>query len=263
MYYEIHGNKQNHSETVLLSSGLGGSHHYWKSQLPELTKKFRVIVYDHFSTGKSMGTIPEGYSVSDMANELVDLLSVTDTERVHFIGHALGGLIGLQLALDFPQKISSLLLINAWEKTDEHTKQCFEIRKSLLRNSGIEMFLKAQPLFLYPAEWMKQHRALLSAEADKFLSSFADEKSLIRRIEAVENFDISGQLARVHCPTGIIVSFDDLLVPYSCSEHLHREIKHSSFYPLEKGGHACNITEPNEFNEILQKFYNEKQEKVA
>lgn len=263
MYYETHGDKQNHRETVLLSSGLGGSHSYWEHQLPELEKTFRVIVYDHFSTGKSTGTIPEGYSVTDMANELVELMAETQTEKVHLIGHALGGLIGLQLALDVPEKVSSLLLINAWEKTDDHTKQCFEIRKSLLRNSGIEMFLKAQPLFLYPAEWMKQHRALLSAEREKALAAFSDENNLIRRIEAVEKFDISGQLTNIHCPTGIISSEDDLLVPYSCSEHLHREIKNSSFYPLGRGGHACNITEPNEFNKILRTFYKDKQEKVA
>ncbi|WP_319557755.1 pyrimidine utilization protein D [Thiomicrorhabdus sp.] len=262
MYYQIHGN-QDHSETVLLSSGLGGSHHYWESQLAVLSKQFRVIVYDHFSTGKSPGKIPEGYGIRDMSNELVELLAETQTERVHFIGHALGGLIGLQLALDFPEKVVSLLLINAWGKTDDHTKQCFEIRKSLLRNSGIEMFLKAQPLFLYPAEWMKRHRTLLDAETAKALKAFAGEDNLIRRIDAVANFDASGQLSQIQCPTGIVVSRDDLLVPYSCSEHLHRQIDHSVLYVLEKGGHACNITEPEAFNAILREFYNDQLQAVA
>jgi len=261
MFYQVHG--QQNAETLLLSSGLGGSHHYWEPQLAELAKDFRVIVYDHFGTGKSPGTIPEGYGIKDMSDELLEVLAKTDTQQVHFIGHALGGLIGLQLALDFPEKVSSLLLINAWEKTDEHTKQCFEIRKSLLENSGIEMFLKAQPLFLYPAEWMKQNRTLLESETAHAIKAYKGADNLLRRINAVASFDVTGQLGAIDCPTGIVVSQDDLLVPYSCSEHLQKQIKNAQLFSMPYGGHACNITEPQAFNAILRQFYQDEQERVA
>ncbi len=257
MYYEIHDDGEQYKETVILSSGLGGSHSYWHHQLDELKSRFRVIVYDHLGTGKSPAEIPQGYSIADMAQEVVTLLDKSDTERVHFIGHALGGLVGLQLAVDFPQRISSLLLINAWDKTDEHTKLCFDIRKSLLRNSGVEMFFKAQPLFLYPAEWMKRNAALLKEEVEKVLSSPFNENNLLRRIGAVENFDISEHIELVKCPVGVIASSDDLLVPYSCSEQLQNKLCHSSFYLLDKGGHACNVSEPDTFNKAMFEFYNE------
>ncbi|WP_165314115.1 pyrimidine utilization protein D [Vibrio ziniensis] len=257
MYYEIHDDGQQYKETVILSSGLGGSHHYWHHQLPLLKSRFRVIVYDHFGTGQSHGDIPQGYSMADMAKEVVTLLDQTDSERVHFIGHALGGLIGLQLAADCPKRVSSLLLINAWEKTDDHTKLCFDIRKSLLLNSGVEMFFKAQPLFLYPAEWMKNNAALLKEEEDKVLSSPFNESNLLRRIGAVESFDISKSIDSVQCFTGVIASCDDLLVPYSCSANLHKKLSHSSFYLLEKGGHACNVSDPVTFNKTMLDFYKE------
>lgn len=253
MYFEIHGD--NHPDTVLLSSGLGGSHHYWDSLIPELATRFRVVVYDQYGTGNSDGAIGEGYSVTDMAHEVNALLSTTKTQQVHFIGHALGGLIGLQLALDAPHKVASLLLINSWEKTDDHTRLCFEIRKRLLHESGVEMFVKAQPLFLYPAQWIKQHAALLSEEAQKMAAAFADTSNLLRRITAIEQFDLSGQLHNIRCPTGIIASRDDLLVPYSCSEQLNQAIPDSYLYFMPYGGHACNITEPEEFRQILDHFY--------
>ncbi|PNI00544.1 pyrimidine utilization protein D [Vibrio diazotrophicus] len=257
MYYEIHDDGQGNKETVILSSGLGGSHSYWHHQLPQLKSRFRVIVYDHLGTGQSQGDIPQGYSIADMAREVVVLLDQTDSERVHFIGHALGGLVGLQLAAEFPNRVSSLLLINAWDKTDENTKLCFEIRKSLLRNSGVEMFFKAQPLFLYPAEWMKNNAALLKEEADKVLSLPFNQDNLLRRIAAVESFDISENIDSIRCVTGVIASCDDLLVPYSCSETLHKKLSHSSFYLLEKGGHACNVSDPVKFNKKMLDFYNE------
>lgn len=261
MYYEIHDEGEQYKETVILSSGLGGSHGYWHYQLDGLKSRFRVIVYDHLGTGKSPAEIPQGYSIADMADEVVELLDKTDTECVHFIGHALGGLVGLQLAIDFPERINSLLLINAWDKTDEHTKLCFKIRKSLLRNSGVEMFFKAQPLFLYPAEWIKRNAALLKEESDKVLSSPFNESNLLRRIGAVENFDVSERIEAVVCPVVVIASRDDLLVPYSCSEQLHSKLSDSSLYLLDSGGHACNVSDPDTFNRTMLDYVTRFKEK--
>ena len=89
MYYEIHG--QSDAPAVVLSSGLGGSAHYWAPQLPALAQHFRVIAYDQHGTGRSGGTVPEGYSIGDMAAEVVSMLDSIGVERCHFVGHALGG----------------------------------------------------------------------------------------------------------------------------------------------------------------------------
>ncbi len=254
MYYEIHGDPA-HSEAILLSSGLGGSHHYWQAQVPELAKRFKVIIYDHYGTGKSVGTLPEGYSMAQMAAEIETVMAQTETERAHILGHALGGLMGLQLAIQSPEKVASLLLINAWAKTDDHTKRCFEIRQSILKQSGLAMYLKAQPLFLYPSEWMKTNRALLDRELDHLLSSDFSEDNLLTRIAAIEAFDVSQSLSSVTCPVGLVATKDDLLVPYSCSLELDKTLTHSSLYLLEHGGHGCNVTKPEAFNQILETFY--------
>lgn len=254
MYYEIHGDAS-HSEAVLLSSGLGGSHQYWQAQVPELAKRFKVVIYDQYGTGKSAGVLPHGYKIADMAAEIETVMAQSRTERAHIIGHALGGLIGLQLALQSPEKVASLLLINAWDKTDEHTKRCFDIRKSILKQAGLEVYLKAQPLFLYPSEWMKSNRALLDRELDHLLSSGFSEDNLLARIAAIEAFDVSQFLSELACPVGLVASKDDLLVPYSCSLELDKKLTQSSLYVLEHGGHGCNVTEPEAFNHILETFY--------
>ena len=68
LYWESHGPAN--AETVVLSAGLGGSGQYWAPQLPALKERYRVLVYDHFGTGRSRGQVPEYYTMADMAAEL-------------------------------------------------------------------------------------------------------------------------------------------------------------------------------------------------
>lgn len=58
-----------------------------------------------------------------MAAELGELLEEQAAEPVHFIGHALGGLIGLELARRSPELVASLLFINAWSEPNAHSRR--------------------------------------------------------------------------------------------------------------------------------------------
>lgn len=255
MYYKVYGNDTRHKDTLILSSGLGGSHHYWAEHVTELSERFRVIVYDHYGTGKSLGEIPPGYSIANMAAEVIAMADETATEKFHFIGHALGGLVGLELGLYHASRVSSLMLVNAWDKTNCHTLRCFDIRKTILQASGVAAYFKAQPLFLYTAEWLKNNAELLADEEQKLIAMFSGADNLLRRIGAIEKFDISTDIEKLSVPTAIVTSTDDLLVPYSCSEHIHRSVIGSTYYKMQYGGHACNVVDPAAFNKILRHYY--------
>ena len=71
-----------------------------------------------------------------MAVELLELLDTLGIRRCHFIGHALGGLIGLQIALLRPQLLQSLVPINARSSPNPHSARCFAVRLKLLHDSG-------------------------------------------------------------------------------------------------------------------------------
>jgi aminoacrylate hydrolase len=124
LQYEVHGQGNPAAGMVLLSSGLGGAAQYWSPQIPSLARTFRVITYGHSDTGRSPGMLPDGYSVADMGDEIASLLDKLDGQRCHFIGHALGGLIKLQLALARPALLDRLIVVNAWSKTHLHTLRC-------------------------------------------------------------------------------------------------------------------------------------------
>eukprot|EP00003_Mantamonas_plastica_P027859 TRINITY_DN6103_c0_g1_i1.p1 TRINITY_DN6103_c0_g1~~TRINITY_DN6103_c0_g1_i1.p1 ORF type:complete len:278 (-),score=28.58 TRINITY_DN6103_c0_g1_i1:197-1030(-) len=250
LYWESHGPAD--GETIVLSAGLGGSGKYWAPQLPVLTDRYRVLVYDQFGTGRSRGDIPEFYTVADMAAELDEVLEEQVAGPVHFIGHALGGLIGLELARRSPQRVGSLLLINAWAEPNAHSRRCFSVRRKLLQSAGPEAYLEAQPLFLYPPVWIANHSEWLEQESAHMLASFPSRENLLRRMAALQSWQPAPEaLMAIATDTLVLATRDDALVPWTCSQKLAARLPNSGIRLLPEGGHAVNITEVTRFNELM------------
>jgi aminoacrylate hydrolase len=257
MHYEVHGRSDADAPTVLLSSGLGGAAQYWAPQIPALARDFRVIAYDQTGTGRSGGTLPPDYTIADMAAEVAILLDGLGVRKTHFIGHALGGLVGLQLAVDRPERVDRLVLVNAWGKTHPHTLRCFAARKSLLLNTGAAAYVQAQPLFLYPAAWLADRQDWLSEQDAAAMAHFPATETVLRRIQAIEAFDLTAAVAAITAPTLVIATRDDVLVPCTCSVALADQLAEVRLELLDRGGHACNITDPAGFDTLVAGFLRE------
>ena len=236
---------------VVLIAGLGGSGSYWLPQFAALEKEYQVVCYDQRGTGNNPDTLPEGYSLAQMADELAQALTDAGILRYTVVGHALGALVGLQLAIDKPDAVSALVCINGWLTLNAHTRRCFDVRERLLHSGGAQAWVEAQPLFLYPADWMAARAPRMEAEEALALAHFQGKTTLLRRLAALKKADFRRLAARIRCPVQTICSADDLLVPAVCSTELQAAIPHSQNVVMRQGGHACNVTEPDTFNTLL------------
>jgi aminoacrylate hydrolase len=254
MHFDLHGRTETDARTVILSSGLGGSGAYWADQIPALAKQFRVVTYDHRGTGRTGGEVPEDGGISAMADDVLEIAAALRLTHVDFVGHALGGLIGLDLALRRPDMIGRLVLVNAWSKADPHSGRCFDIRIELLEKSGIPAFIKAQPLFLYPAVWMAEHADRMAADEAHGIAHFQGRTNILRRIAALRAFDIDDRLGDIDVPTLVMATKDDLLVPWTRSRRLAEGIRRAELDLTDHGGHAVNIVSPEPFNLRLLQF---------
>jgi aminoacrylate hydrolase len=240
--------------TVLLSSGLGGAGGYWAPQLDALRARFRVITYDQAGTGRARRDLPEDYTIGAMADDVLAILDQTATATCHFVGHALGGLVGLDLARRVPQRLNSLTVVNGWAAVDEHTKRCFEARLLLLEHAGPSAYVRAQPIFLYPALWLAQNAERARSEDAHGLTHFQGEETLRRRIGALLRFDAAADLAAIGTLAFVMGARDDVLVPVSQSEELAARLPNALLHVADYGGHAVNVTMPDAFNAALLDF---------
>ncbi|MBP7565133.1 MAG: pyrimidine utilization protein D [Burkholderiaceae bacterium] len=248
LYHEVHG--PDGGETVLLSSGLGGSAGFWQPQVGALVAAgYRVVAYDQRGTGRSPGELPAPYAIAHMAQDVIEVMDATGTARCHLMGHALGGLVGLQLALDAPQRVASLLLVNAWAAPNPHSARCFDARLALLGAVGPRAYVEAQPIFLYPAAWAADHAERVQAEVEHALAHFPGEATMRARIGALRAFDVDARLGSIDVPVWVSAAMDDVLVPWTSSRRLAEHLPRAHFEALPHGGHAHSVTEAAAFNQ--------------
>jgi len=97
--YESFGRSEPGAATIVLSAGLGGMGGFWRPQYDMLAASYRVISYDQRGTGANKEPLPDNYTIGHMADDVVSILDQAGVSKCHFMGHALGGLVGLDLAL--------------------------------------------------------------------------------------------------------------------------------------------------------------------
>jgi aminoacrylate hydrolase len=250
LWYEWHGPEE--GEVLILSAGLGGSGNYWAPNLAVFAERYRLLLYDHRGTGRSDPLPPGSTSVEAMGADVLALIEALGLRRPQFVGHALGGLIGLDLARRC--ELGKLVVVNGWHRLDPYTGRCLDLRLEMLRNSGAEAYLKAQPIFLYPASWISQRLDALDAHASRQLADFPADETIERRIAAARSY--AGANDIVATRTLLIAAEDDMLVPAHCTRQLADAMtaQPARVATMAWGGHACNVTDPATFNRLVLEF---------
>jgi pimeloyl-ACP methyl ester carboxylesterase len=104
LYYEIYGS----GHPLLLLHGNGGSINAFRRQIPEFAKKFEVIAVDSRAQGRSSDSDAE-LTFSLMSSDMAQLLDSLNIDSAYVVGWSDGAIIGLELALKYPQKVAKLV----------------------------------------------------------------------------------------------------------------------------------------------------------
>src|SRR6476661_4023236 len=107
LHYQIDGDAA--APPLLLSNSLGTSIEMWEPQMPALAGRFRVIRYDSRGHGQSQVT-PGPYSIEQLANDALGVLDELSVSRAHFCGLSMGGMVGMWIAINAPQRVDRLVL---------------------------------------------------------------------------------------------------------------------------------------------------------
>ena len=118
--YELSGPRD--APTVVLIHGLGLNRRIWDAYRGRLAQRYQVLDYDLFGHGESAPP-PSKPSLSLFSEQLLGLLDELGIERCAAIGFSLGGMINRRLAMDHPQRVSALAILNSPHERDPEAQR--------------------------------------------------------------------------------------------------------------------------------------------
>ncbi len=249
LYYERHGA----GFPVLFLSGLGGQATYWRDQVPAFSKSFEVVLHDHRGVGQSDHS-RISYTVERMAEDVIRLMDALALPKAHVVGHSTGGAIAQILAVEHPERLSSMVIAASWTKADAYFRRLFALRKEILGRLGAASYLQASTLFLYPAFWISRNNEKLRQLEAQSLAVFPPPEIVMSRIDAILAFDRTADLRRVRTPALVVAAQDDVITPAYFSEELARLIPGAEVKFFPQGGHCFTQVMARDFNQAVLPF---------
>jgi len=96
---------------LILAHSLGSDHQMWAPQVEALKSQYSLIAIDNIGHGDS--SVPAGdYTVADFAEAVIAVADAAELERFHYCGLSVGGITGLLVAAQHPDRLLSLTLCN-------------------------------------------------------------------------------------------------------------------------------------------------------
>ncbi len=174
-YFEIAGE----GEALLLVAGNGMDHTAFRDQIATFARHFRCITYDLRGIGKS--DVPEsGYTVPDMARDALGLLAALQIPAAHVAGYSLGGAIGQQMAIDAPDRVSSLSLYSAFSHVEPYLRRRYELLVKILAETTPELWAMFTTFSAFGEEYINAH----DDDVEKEVA--AAHRALARRRRSIE-----------------------------------------------------------------------------
>lgn len=137
------------NRVLLFCHGYLGSQLIWDEVYPEFEKDFRILLLDLPGHGES-DNYDELHSMEFMAEKILEVLVELKIDKVDFIGHSMGGYVGLAFAELFPERLSSLTLVNSTGKSDNQERKRNRLRSVELANRNFETYVRATIRSLFP-----------------------------------------------------------------------------------------------------------------
>jgi pimeloyl-ACP methyl ester carboxylesterase len=247
LHYEATGT----GEPVVLLHGLGSSTRDWEAQVAALAQRHRVISMDLRGHGRSdRGRGP--YSIAGFAADVAALLTHLGIPSAHVCGISLGGMVAFQLAVDFPERVRTLAVINSGPAFPGRTlrgRLTLLFRFAVIRLKGLPSLAPIIAGRLFPKPEQEPLRRT-------FIERFAgnDRASYEATLRAIGGFDVSERVGRIRCPVLVLASERDY-TPVSAKEAYVGRLADARLVVIEDSGHASPMDQPERVNAVLLDFW--------
>lgn len=223
MYVETYGQ----GKPLLFIHGNGGSINNFTKNIPYFATKYKVIIADSRSQGKSVDPA-DSLSYEMMADDYAALLDAMKIDSAYVIGWSDGGINGLLMAIRHPEKVKKLAITGA-----------------NLRPDSTAVFQQVWDMVTPMYEGLKNKADKNDVEKNGF--------KLLRLL--VDNPHISlSDLQKISCPT-LVIGGDHDVIKEEHTMEIYKNIPNAYLWILPNSGHSTPVVYSSEFNSKVDAFF--------
>lgn len=263
LHYQEAGDRD--APTLLLVHGFGASNAVWANTiLPLAAAGFHIVAPDLVGFGFSEKPCDAEYTIGWQARNVLRLMDALRIERATLVGSSYGGAVTDFCALDFPERVERLVLVDAVTNNDP--------KKQFLARLGAAPFIGeiATPLIL-GSRWIVKRRARqfyashqLPFDDREFESRYrimctpSAQRAALLTLRRWDAARVETDAHKIKQPTLLIWGEDDVDIPIENARKLHRMIPDSRLIVFRNCGHVPQEEFPQEFAEVLVNFCSDR-----
>jgi len=198
---------------LVLANSLGTTRAIWDAQARVLRDRFRLLRFEHRGHGApgARSPAPPGpYSIAELGTDVLGLMRDYGITTAAYCGLSLGGMMGLWLAANAPERISSLVVC-CTATVPMPSVQAWLDRVALARSRGMTAISEIVPPLWFTSEFIAREPAAVAYVTDMLQGT--DPVGYAGCGEAIAAMDLPPALGSVKAPALIIAAAEDRAAP--------------------------------------------------
>jgi pimeloyl-ACP methyl ester carboxylesterase len=262
IYYKILGE----GNPFILIRGLSSSLDSWPPySIDQFSKKFKTILFDNRGAGRT--DVPDGkYSAKMMADDTIGLIDALNIKKTHLLGYSMGGCIAQEIAINYPNKVSKLILTSTWSGpshgivTPNPEENPFPEMLPLMKEGNYEGMARLLVSSLFPEDYKEENPHIIEKVVKNYTTHPPSPKGFEGQRAYVETFDTYDRLPEIKIPTLILHGTEDKIVPVENAKMLAERIPSAELFLFENTGHGMIIQENTLWTKKIIEFLNRKED---
>jgi 3-oxoadipate enol-lactonase len=244
LHHQIAGPER--APVVLMGESLGTNLTMWDRQLP-LADRLRLVRFDHRGQGASPAP-PGPYEIAELGRDVIELLDRLGCERVHYCGLSLGGMVGMWLGANAPERVERLVLMctaaymppaSMWEERIAVVSRAGSVEP--LADAVLARWLTPAFAAANPELWASLRAMLAQAPPDGYAACCG----------AIARMDLRGTLESIQAPTLVISGAEDLATPPEQQASIARAIPVARHETVAPAAHLAAVEQSETVNRLI------------
>jgi pimeloyl-ACP methyl ester carboxylesterase len=268
MYYEVKGE----GFPLVMINGGNENLDCWDPRLIDaLSNKSRLILFDNRDVGRTSASDREYVDLKLCADDTAGLMNALGLSKAHVLGFSLGGMIAQEVAINYPEKVSKLVLCSTgstWGLSPEVSELVQGLERARSTEEVVQLYRSLPIANEYPgnliekypsvinfctADFVKENPDFVDSYHRRFRAHPISKEGHRRQWNALKHFNTQGRLKQIKAPTLVVHGRKDFAMPLKNGEILAEGIPNAKLVFFENSGHAL-AEEMNEVVRVITEF---------